>query len=71
MGPETLAFVIIAVIIVASAIATIAIGVSQRNKEGNPDYDRSTKNNFTRLTLYYLIATVLGFGGLALYLYYA
>ncbi|GIQ67774.1 hypothetical protein DUZ99_11900 [Xylanibacillus composti] len=70
MRPETLAFVLIAIIIAASAIATVAIGFSRRNKEGNPDYDRRTKKNFTRLTLYYVVATILGFGGLAVYLYY-
>lgn len=69
MGLKTLAYVLVVIIIAASAVATIAIGVSKRNKEGNPEYDHRTKKNYTRLALYYIIGTALGIATL-LYLYY-
>jgi small-conductance mechanosensitive channel len=48
-------------------VATILVGVSKRNKEGNPDYDQRKGVNIARLTVFYVIAIV---GGYALFAYY-
>lgn len=50
-------------------VATIMVGLSKPNKEGNPSYDKKTKGNWSRLFLFYLVAIVLGFAALAWYLY--
>jgi hypothetical protein len=49
-------------------IATLMIGHSKKNKEGNPDYDKQTKSIFTRLSLYYAIVIPLGFLALIVYI---
>lgn len=51
--------VIAIVILLGGGIATVMVGLSSKNKEGNPDYDKKTKSIFTRLSLYYVIPIVL------------
>jgi hypothetical protein len=48
-------------------VATILVGVSRKNKEGNPEYDQRKAPNIIRLSLFYVIAIV---GGYALFAYY-
>ncbi|GAA3409381.1 hypothetical protein ACFFNY_09575 [Paenibacillus hodogayensis] len=43
-----------------SGVATILIGNSKQNKEGNPEYEKKTGGNMTRLTLIYVIAAIIG-----------
>lgn len=51
---------IILFLVVLSGIGTILIGNSRSNKEGNPDYEKRTSSNIVRLTVFYVIATVIG-----------
>lgn len=53
------ALIIIFFLIVA-AVATILIGLSRQNKEGNPEYEKRTSGNMVRLTSLYIIAGVIG-----------
>jgi hypothetical protein len=41
-----------------AAVATVMIGNSKPNKEGNPDYDKKTGANTLRLTLFYVMAGI-------------
>jgi len=50
-------------------IATMIIGNSKANQTSNPEYDRRTKQNLSKLSYVYVGAIVLGFGGLILYLF--
>ncbi|MEF3306787.1 hypothetical protein [Paenibacillus sp. GYB003] len=43
-----------------AGVATVAIGMSKENKEGNPGYERRTKGNWTRLTLVYVVSGIAG-----------
>ncbi|TXK76978.1 hypothetical protein FU659_23975 [Paenibacillus sp. N3.4] len=58
---------IFSIILILAVIFTIIIGQSKQNKDGNPDYDNKTRGNWSRLTLFYVVA--IGFGVLALILY--
>ena len=51
---------IIGLISVAALVATIAVGRSKENREGNKQYDDHTKKYWKRLSVYYVICTVLG-----------
>ncbi|WP_145414482.1 hypothetical protein [Paenibacillus xylanexedens] len=50
-------------------IATLIIGNSKANRISNPEYDRRTRQNLSKLTYVYFGAIVLGIGGFVLYLY--
>lgn len=41
-----------------AAVATVLIGVSKQNVEGNPDYDKKIGKNTLRLTLLYVVAFI-------------
>jgi heme/copper-type cytochrome/quinol oxidase subunit 2 len=43
-------------------IATMRIGSSRENREGNPDYDKNSVPNWIRLTVIYAFATVVFIG---------
>ncbi|TVY06713.1 hypothetical protein FPZ49_28090 [Paenibacillus cremeus] len=60
---------LIFLIVLISAGATVAVGVSQKNKEGNPKYDQRSAKNLIRLTVIYGI-TIIG-GYLVFALFYA
>lgn len=53
-------YIIFAVIMLFALVATIMIGNSNQNKEGNPQYDKKTAGNWTRLTSFYVIAAIIG-----------
>ncbi|KRE82435.1 hypothetical protein ASG89_14355 [Paenibacillus sp. Soil766] len=61
-------YIIFAAILITGAVATIAIGHSNKNKEGNPGYDRQTKSIFVNLTLYYAVIIPLGLLALVVYI---
>ncbi|CAN7723988.1 hypothetical protein [Paenibacillus sp. LjRoot56] len=61
-------YIIFAAILITGGVATIAIGHSNSNKEGNPGYDRQTKSIFVNLTLYYAVIIPLGLLALIVYI---
>lgn len=46
-------------LLVGGGIATMLIGFSEKNREGNPGYDSNTRRNMTGLSLYYVIPVAL------------
>lgn len=64
----TVLYILIFIVGMFGLIATIAVGMSQKNKEGNPSYDKSTGKIFLRLSIYYIITIV---GGYAVYAIWA
>lgn len=64
--PYVIAFVIF--VSLGGAVATLAVGFSQKNKEGDPSYDRRTKEIFKRLSWYYIVAIALSIAGYIWYL---
>ncbi|WP_145410554.1 hypothetical protein [Paenibacillus xylanexedens] len=63
-----LPYILIIAIALFGGIATLVIGNSKANQTSNPDYDRKTKQNLSRLSYVYVFAIVFGVGGLILYL---
>lgn len=63
-----LPYLLIIGIALFGGIATLIIGNSKANQTSNPEYDRRTMQNLSRLTYVYVGAIVLGMGGLILYL---
>ncbi|WP_248924556.1 hypothetical protein [Paenibacillus hamazuiensis] len=61
-------YLIFFLIMLFGAVATLMIGHSKKNKEGNPNYDKQTKSIFRGLSLYYIIAIGLGFLALVVYI---
>ncbi|MCS7461393.1 hypothetical protein N0M98_14670 [Paenibacillus doosanensis] len=57
----TVLYILIFIVAMFGLTATIVIGVSQKNREGNPNYDKSTGKIFLRLAVYYIIAIVGGY----------
>jgi len=57
---------LIVLLSVIAAIATIWIGNSRQNKEGNPEYEKRTGINLINLTLLYVIGAIIG---IALFIY--
>lgn len=44
-------------ILLIGLVATLWIGASKENREGNPAYDRNSLPNWVRLTAIYVVAT--------------
>lgn len=63
-----LPYILVIAIALFGGIATLVIGNSKANQTSNPDYDRKTKQNLSRLSYVYVFAIVFGVGGLILYL---
>lgn len=61
-------YIIFATIMLIAVISTILVGVSKKNKEGNPQYDTKTKGNWSRLSWIYIFFIVLGYVALILYI---
>ncbi|WP_127588463.1 hypothetical protein [Paenibacillus koleovorans] len=51
---------IIILIALAAGVATVQVGLSRPNREGNPGYVTRTKGNMLRLTSFYVVAAILG-----------
>ena len=47
---------------------TMWIGVSKKNREGNPGYDNKTKGNWSRLSWIYIAVLILGYAALIIYI---
>jgi hypothetical protein len=60
-------YLIFAFLIIGGGIATVMIGFSNKNKEGNPGYDKQTASIFKGLSLYYAVSIPLGLLALAVY----
>jgi len=63
-----LPYILIVGIALFGGIATMIIGNSKANQTSNPEYDRRTRQNLSKLTYVYVGAIVLGIGGFVLYL---
>jgi len=63
-----LPYILIVTLALFGGIATLIIGNSKANQKSNPDYDRRTRQNLSRLTYVYVGAALFGIGGLVLYL---
>ncbi|MEK8129524.1 hypothetical protein WMW72_16585 [Paenibacillus filicis] len=59
---------VFATILLIGAVSTIMVGVSKKNKEGNPSYDSKTKGNWSRLSWIYIVVIVLGYVALVAYI---
>jgi uncharacterized BrkB/YihY/UPF0761 family membrane protein len=57
------------VLVLFGAIATIMIGNSKKNQEENPSYDKNTGRNWIRLTVFYMVSTVVGLIMFLLYIF--
>lgn len=66
--PLYIYYIVFAVILIGGGVGTMMVGFSNKNKEGNPDYDKHTKSIFTNLSLYYLVAISLGILALITYI---
>ncbi|MBP1156969.1 MULTISPECIES: hypothetical protein [unclassified Paenibacillus] len=66
--PLYIYYIIFLTIMLFGTIATIMIGLSKKNREGNPGYDQKTSSIFKNLSYYYIIAIVLGYLALVLYI---
>jgi small-conductance mechanosensitive channel len=64
---EFLFYSIVFFLMAFALVATILVGISKKNREGNPDYDQKKGVNIARLSIFYVIAIV---GGYALFAYY-
>ncbi|MBB3112506.1 heme/copper-type cytochrome/quinol oxidase subunit 2 [Paenibacillus phyllosphaerae] len=61
-------YILIISVIVIALLATLAVGFSKENKDGNPEYDRKHGKKWTRLSLLYVIVTVLSLVALFWYI---
>ncbi|TDG00353.1 hypothetical protein [Paenibacillus piri] len=64
----TVYYILFATVMLIALIATILVGVSKTNKEGNPDYDSKTKGNWSRLSWIYIIVITLGYVAFIVYI---
>lgn len=62
-------YILLFVIVLIGLVGTAVVAYSKKNTEGNPDYDQATKGIFTRLSLYYVVAILVGFGALMWYIF--
>jgi heme/copper-type cytochrome/quinol oxidase subunit 2 len=59
-GMNTSSLLIVVIIVMVFAlIATFLVGFSQKNKEGNPEYEKKTAVKWVRLSVLYVAAIVV------------
>ncbi|UUZ83376.1 hypothetical protein LJK88_05620 [Paenibacillus sp. P26] len=61
-------YTIFFLIMLAAVAATLIVGYSKTNREGNPDYDRKTKKYWLGLSLQYVVAISAGVIALIIYI---
>jgi hypothetical protein len=61
-------YILFATIMLIALVSTILVGISQKNKEGNPDYDSQTKGNWSRLSWIYIVIIILGYVAFIVYI---
>ena|GEM_PF-1414359 len=72
--PQSMLYALIIAIVlifIVAAIGTVRVGLSKENNEGNPEYEKKTTGNITRLTVYYIGALIVGLIAVALFIRYA
>jgi heme/copper-type cytochrome/quinol oxidase subunit 2 len=61
-------YLMFATILLIATISTILVGVSKKNKEGNPSYDGSTKSYWVRFSWIYIVVIVLSYVAFFVYI---
>ncbi|UJF33964.1 hypothetical protein [Paenibacillus hexagrammi] len=69
MTGEWLFYIIVFVLMAVAVVATVLVGMSRSNREGNPDYFKKTDRKMTRLTMYYVICFGAAILALGIYVY--
>lgn len=54
-------YLLFATILLFAGVATFLVGISKKNKEGDPVYDSKTKSYWSRLSWIYIVVIVLGY----------
>jgi hypothetical protein len=65
---QSIYILLVCFFLLVGVVGTVAVGFSKENREGNPEYERRTKGNWTRLTLSYAVAGAIGIAGLVVYI---
>ncbi|WP_438350808.1 hypothetical protein ACP8HI_09270 [Paenibacillus sp. FA6] len=52
-------YIIVILVAVIGGIATFLVGMSNENKTSNPNYDKRTKGNISKLVIFYIIAILI------------
>ncbi|MCZ8517906.1 MULTISPECIES: hypothetical protein [Paenibacillus] len=61
-------YILFATIMLFAVVATLLVGRSKKNVEGNPQYDMRTKGNWSRLTWIYIVVILLAYIALIVYI---
>lgn len=61
-------YILFATIMLIGLIVTILVGMSKKNREGNPGYDKATKGNWYRLSWIYIVVLVAAYVALISYI---
>ncbi|WP_426445823.1 hypothetical protein ACP26L_20295 [Paenibacillus sp. S-38] len=61
-------YILFATVMLFAVVATLLVGMSKKNREGNPQYDQRTKGNWSRLTWIYIAVILLGYAALIVYI---
>jgi uncharacterized membrane protein YhaH (DUF805 family) len=69
MTGEWIFYLIVFVLMVIAVLATVLLGISQANKEGNPGYFKKTDKKMVRLTLFYVVCFGVAILALIVFIY--
>ncbi|ETT57149.1 hypothetical protein J28TS4_04190 [Paenibacillus lautus] len=51
-------YIIVIALALIGGISTLLVGLSQENKKANPNYERKTRTNLTKLLIIYLVSLI-------------
>lgn len=51
-------YIIVIALALIGGVSTLLVGLSQENKKENPNYERKTKTNLTKLLVIYLVSLI-------------
>ncbi|EGG35511.1 conserved domain protein [Paenibacillus sp. HGF5] len=51
-------YIIVIALALIGGISTLLVGLSQENKKENPNYERKTRTNLTKLLIIYLVSLI-------------
>ncbi|MDB4865763.1 MAG: hypothetical protein JWR03_96 [Cohnella sp.] len=58
----------VAIVMGIGLIATLVVGFSRANKEGDPNYEHKTGSKLTRLTFLYIAAVIIAVSAFVIFL---
>jgi heme/copper-type cytochrome/quinol oxidase subunit 2 len=67
--PYSILYILIIVVAIIGGVGTFMVGYSKANKQANSEYTQKTTGNLKKLSLFYIIVTIISIVSFIMYLF--